>query len=187
MYKFVTSNRHKFEEARDLASRHGIDIEWVQMKYEEIQDDSTERISYDSCKKLSGKVDPPYFIDDSGLFIEYLKGFPGPYSSYVSSTIGNEGILKLLEGVTNRSAYFLTVVSLNEGHSIMQFTGKVMGKISTSIMGSNGFGYDPIFIPDGSDRTFAEMDTSSKNAISHRSIAFRGLFEYLRANRISNK
>ncbi|KAA8922777.1 XTP/dITP diphosphatase [Thermoplasma sp.] len=182
MFKFVTSNQHKFEEVSRLASSYGIDIEWVRMKYEEIQDESTERISYDSCKKLAGVVEAPYFVDDSGLFINALKGFPGPFSSYVSSTIGNEGLLKIMEGVEDRSAYFLTVVSLNEGHSIMQFTGKVMGRIATSIRGSNGFGYDPVFIPDGSNMTFAEMDLETKNAISHRSIAFRGLFEYIKMN-----
>ncbi|MCY0852052.1 MAG: XTP/dITP diphosphatase [Thermoplasma acidophilum] len=187
MFKFVTSNRHKFDEVSEMAALYGIEIEWVRMKYEEIQDDSTERISYDSCSKLSRIVEPPYFVDDSGLFINALKGFPGPYSSYVSSTIGNEGILKIMEGVDDRTAYFLTVVSLNEGHSIMQFTGKVMGKIAMAIRGSNGFGYDPIFIPDGSDQTFAEMDIKAKNAISHRSIAFRGLFEYIRMNRTAKK
>ncbi|MCY0851403.1 MAG: XTP/dITP diphosphatase, partial [Thermoplasma acidophilum] len=175
MYRFVTSNRHKFEEVSEMAALYGIEIEWVRMKYEEIQDDSTERISYDSCNKLSRIVEAPYFVDDSGLFINALRGFPGPYSNYVSSTIGNEGILKIMDDVDDRTAYFLTVVSMNEGHSITQFIGKVMGKIARSIRGSNGFGYDPIFIPEGSDRTFAEMDIKAKNAISHRSIAFRGL------------
>ncbi|BAB60442.1 hypothetical protein [Thermoplasma volcanium GSS1] len=182
MFKFVTSNKHKFEEIKELGTRYGIDIEWVNMKYEEIQEESTEKISYDSCKKLINLVDSPFFIDDTGLYIESLNGFPGPYSSYVSKTIGNYGILKLMNGIEKRSAYFVTVISLNEGGKITQFTGKVIGEISKEIRGKNGFGYDPIFIPNGSERTFAEMETSEKNMVSHRSMAFKGLFSYIKEN-----
>ncbi len=181
MFKFVTSNRHKFEEVSEIAKKFSVTVKWVELKYEEIQEDTTDKISYDSCRKLVGKVDPPFFIDDSGLYIESLGGFPGPYSSYVSKTIGNQGILKLVP--ENRKAFFETVVSFFDGFRIIQFRGTVNGSISKMPGGSGGFGFDPIFIPENSERTFAEMSTEEKNMISHRNLAFSALFKYIESIR----
>ncbi len=151
---FITSNEGKFREVREMASKYGLEIEWLRMEYIEPQGNSLEEIARLSAEMLAEKVDGEFVIEDSGLFVEALKGFPGPYSSYVFKTIGNEGILKLMEGVEDRRAYFMAVVAYWDGKTVRTFTGRVDGEISREIRGTQGFGYDPIFLY--GDRTFAE-------------------------------
>lgn len=148
------------------------------MKYEEIQADTTEEISQDSARKLISKIGAPFFIEDTGLYIISLRGFPGPYSSYVQSTLGNQGIL-LLMGGKDPTAFFLTVITYFDGKRLHQFPGKLQGKISSDARGEKGFGYDPIFIPAGHKMTLAEMSIEEKNKISHRSIAVREFLRFL--------
>ncbi len=178
---FVSSNKHKFLEISRMMENKGITVEWKRMKYEEIQADTTEEISLDSARKLSASIGEPFFLEDTGIFLDSLGGFPGPYSSYVQSKIGNSGILRLIEG-RNRSAYFLTVITYFDGRLFHQFSGKLNGTIAQSERGNLGFGYDPIFIPDGFDITLGEMELESKNRISHRSKALQALVDYLLAN-----
>lgn len=175
---FVTHNRHKFEEINEMFRKSHLDLEWKNMEYEEIQADTTEEISRKSCELLSKTVGDDFFLEDTGLYISALNGFPGPYSSYVVQKIGLNGILKLLEG-KERSAYFLTVISLFKDGKVMQFHGRSNGRISTNERGSNGFGYDPVFIPEESELTLSEMDLSGKNAVSHRARAVIKLIDYL--------
>jgi len=87
MIKFVTSNSHKYEEAKALFKSKNIELSWVKMEYEEIQAEDNELICRDSCMKLTEKIDSPFFIDDTGLYIKSLNGFPGPYASYVQSSV----------------------------------------------------------------------------------------------------
>ena len=114
-------------------------------------------------------------MEDAGLFVEALNGFPGPYSKYVYTTVGIKGILNLMKNVTNRSAYFMSAVSFgNPNEEPFCFVGKADGKLSLDERGTSGFGYDPIFIPsEGDGRTFAEMTTDEKNGYSHRAKALR--------------
>ncbi|MHB1709236.1 MAG: RdgB/HAM1 family non-canonical purine NTP pyrophosphatase [Thermoplasmataceae archaeon] len=186
MIKFVTSNEHKYRELRGIFSHHDIEIEWVRMKYEEIQADTTEEISLDSCRKLQPVIEGTFFMEDTGLYIPALKGFPGPYSSYVNSTIGNKGILSLLGG--DRRAYFQTVISLSYRMNIYQFSSTLRGSISTEERGKNGFGFDPVFIPDGEKLTLAEMDPERKNTISHRRKAAEKLIDFIKSrNELNNE
>ncbi len=171
---FITSNEGKYKEVREMARKYGVEIEWMRMKYLEPQGSDLEEIARLSALMLAEKIDGKFFIEDSGLFIEALKGFPGPYSSYVFKTIGNEGILRLMEGVENRKAYFKAVVAYYDGNDVHTFTGVVEGEISKEVRGSEGFGYDPIFLYQG--RTFAEMKTEEKNKVSHRRRAFEKFF-----------
>jgi XTP/dITP diphosphohydrolase len=171
--KFVTSNEGKFREAREIAKKFGVELEWLRMKYEEPQGEDLEEIARKSAEILSGQIKEPFFIEDSGLFIEALNGFPGPYSSYVFKTIGNGGIIKLMEGVSNRRAYFKSVVAYFDGESVRIFDGVVEGEVSREIRGNMGFGFDPIFLY--GKRTFAEMD-EEKNLFSHRRRAMEKLF-----------
>ena len=106
-------------------------------------------------------------VEDDGLFIDSLDGFPGPYSSFVFRTIGNDGILKLLTGSTNRSAYFCSLIAFYNGITLSISEGRVDGRISERVTDGGGWGYDPIFVPDGTDLTFAELK-KSKNEYSHR-------------------
>ena len=148
------------------------------MEYEEVQADETSEISADSARKLSSKIEGPFFLEDTGLYIDSLNGFPGPYSSFVYKKIGNRGILRLLEG-NGRSAKFITVITLSVNGEFQQFTGTLEGTIALEIKGKGGFGFDPIFIPSGMDKTLAEMAIEEKNRISHRSLALGKLIPFL--------
>ena len=179
---FVTSNEGKFREAREIASFYGVEVTWLKMKYDEFQGDSLEEIAVKSARALSKVIDGPFFIEDSGLFVEALNGFPGVYSSYVLKTIGNPGILKLMEGVENRKAYFEAVIAFFDGSEIHTFVGRVDGEIAGEMRGEKGFGYDPIFLY--GDRTFAEMG-EEKNAVSHRRRALESFLKWLSENFLS--
>jgi len=164
--RFVTSNRHKFEEFSAVASRFGLGIELVSRSYPEVQSDDLEQIAVSSARSCAPGLGKGFFVEDAGLFVNALRGFPGPYSSYAYSTIGYEGILELLRHREDRSAFFLSVICHYDGR-YRTFTGKVDGRISPRARGNAGFGFDPIFIPDGETCTFAEMGPR-KNEISHR-------------------
>lgn len=181
MITFVTSNRHKFEEVSAIFNDAGIELSWEQMKYEEIQADTTEEVSRNSCIKLIGQIHGDFFIEDTGLFIDSLKGFPGVYSSYVQKTIGNDGIIRLLKDRPD-NAMFKTVLTAYINGTIKQFTGILEGSIASGERGEGGFGYDPVFIPSGYGKTLSEMDLTEKNRVSHRFRAVKGLVESLARN-----
>ena len=160
---FASSNIHKYEEAKKILSEFGINLEFFQTDLMEIQDDSLSEIAlkkvlyaYDKCKK-------PVIVEDDGLFIDSLSGFPGPFSSYVFKTIGNNGILKLTGD--NRSAVFVSIIIFRSATWCNIFESKVIGTISKNIQGK-GWGYDPIFIPENQTKTYAEL--ADKNKLSHR-------------------
>lgn len=175
-YLFLTSNEHKFMEARELFAREGLTLEWLRGSYTEVQGDTLEEVARAAAEAVDREG---VFIEDSGLFIEALRGFPGVYSSYVLRTIGNEGILRLLRGVDDRGARFESVVAYRGRGEVKIFKGVVRGNISPGIRGSAGFGYDPIFIPEGHARTFAE-DYGVKKKISHRVKSIKKLIRYLK-------
>ncbi len=179
MIRFISSNKHKYEEIKSMMENAGIEIQWINMKYEEIQEESIDKISLDSANKLIKSIGENFFIEDSGIIIKDLQGFPGPYSSYVQKTIGNEGILKLMEG-RNREASFVTVVTYWNGARLHQFRGETNGTIATSIFEGRNFGYDPIFIPEGFNETVSLIPISRKNEISQRGKAIRSFIKYLK-------
>ncbi len=178
---FVTNNKHKYEEASRVLSKYGIKLELLpSVKKIEIQDDDLSKIVLYAAKTAYAYVRKPLVVEDAGLFIKALKGFPGPYSSYVYKTIGIKGVLKLLENTPDRQAYFKSVVACVCPPYIEVFEGVVEGWIAREPRGSKGFGFDPIFVPQGSDKTFAEMDMDEKNKYSHRGKAFESLAEFLK-------
>jgi XTP/dITP diphosphohydrolase len=125
------------------------------------------------------------FADDTGLEVEALNGEPGVYSArYAGEQRNNQDNIKLLleklQGQANRKARFRTVVTLVLDGEYFDFEGTVEGKIIEAVRGSEGFGYDPVFVPDGYDKTFAEMTGEEKNQISHRGKAIAKLVTYLR-------
>ena len=173
---FITSNEGKYREAKAIGEKYGIEVEWRREEYLEPQGSDLREIAKKSAEMLAERIKEPFFIEDSGLFIPALNGFPGPYSSFVFKTIGNEGILKLMKGMGDRRAYFLAVVAYFDGKEVLTFEGRVDGRIAEEMRGDKGFGFDPIFEYDG--RTFAEMG-EEKNEISHRRRALEELFAYL--------
>src|SRR5512137_1928990 len=142
MIYFVTSNNGKFREAQAIFG----DLIQKNIGYTEIQADTLEEVVDFGMKEVMARLKGPVIIEDAGLFIDGLKGFPGVYSAYVQKTIGNSGILKLMEGMDNRQASFKSVVGYAEpGMEPVVFKGEVKGNIGFEARGTKGFGYDPIF------------------------------------------
>jgi len=180
---FVTSNLNKLREAQIVVSRYGIELYPLKVRKVEIQSDSLEEIAIYAAKKAFELARKPLVVEDAGLFIDALRGFPGPYSSYVYKTIGVEGVLKLMKGIENRRARFIAVVALAISSTRIEvFRGVVEGTITDEPRGSGGFGFDPIFVPQGHEKTFAEMSTEEKCMISHRARAFEAMARWIREN-----
>ncbi|RLF50075.1 MAG: non-canonical purine NTP pyrophosphatase, RdgB/HAM1 family [Thermoplasmata archaeon] len=179
---FVTSNDKKFEEASKVFSSFAIKLERINRKYVEIQADKLEEVAEFSARYLMDNTPKPFILEDSGLFIDALKGFPGVYSSYVFRTIGLQGVLSLMEGKSNRGARFLSVVAVVHNNEVVLCRGVCEGHISHTARGHGGFGFDPIFIPRGEKRTFAEMSAADKNAYSHRGKSMRLAAKYIAEN-----
>lgn len=183
----MTENLDKFLEARSILDSKGIEIRQLKRAKVEIQDSSLENIARHAIETASVEHPGLLLVEDSGLFIDALRGFPGPFSSYVYKTIGLKGILGLMEG-RRRRAYFQTSIAV--GSACLRprtFTGTVRGSISRKIMGSNGFGYDPIFIPEGCDETFGQTSQEFKNKNSHRARAFLKFAKWYKQSRTRRK
>jgi XTP/dITP diphosphohydrolase len=167
---FASTNQNKFLEVQSILSTRKISVDFSQISLVEIQSDSLEEIAREKAKTAFTKVGRRVIIEDDGLFIDSLGGFPGQYSSFVFRTLGNDGILKLLVGSAKRSAYFRSLIAFYDGIILSISEGRVYGRISYRIAEGGGWGYDPIFVPDGTDLTFAELN-KKKNEYSHRKIA----------------
>lgn len=176
MLYFITSNTHKYTEVAQMTD---IPINQYVLDYPEIQTTMLEKVAEFGIDYCYSTVKTPCFIEDSGLFISGLSGFPGVYSKYVFTTLGCEGILRLLTPDKERTAYFKSVIAYHDGVNTTLFKGKVPGIIADEPKGSHGFGYDPIFIPEGASRTFAQMSIEGKNLYSHRGKAFKRFITHI--------
>jgi len=173
---FATNNVHKFEEARKVLAEYGIAVGMLRVKSLEIQSDSLEDIAKASVTCAFKECKLPLIVEDAGLFVEALRGFPGPYAAYVYKTIGNNGLLRLMNGVENRKARFESAMAYlsTKTKPPLCFKGEVAGEITLEERKGKdkaGFGFDPIFQPTSSDKTFAEMTIDEKNTFSHRARA----------------
>jgi len=165
---FASSNRHKFSEAKDILGTHGIELGFFRCSLDEIQSNSIKAISRHKARHAFRLSKKPVIVEDDGLEIPSLRGFPGPYSSFVFDTIGNRGIVGLVG--KNRAASFVSVITYCDRSSLVSFGARVPGRISKTARG-RGWGYDPIFIPEGRRKTFAEL--GDKNSVSHRYMALK--------------
>jgi len=181
MIAFVTTNEGKFREVSEKLSEAGVKLVREDRTYPEIQADRLEKVVRFAATVLDDQVPGDYLIDDSGLFIDHVGGFPGVYSSYVYKRLGCPGVLKLMEGVRDRGATFETVFLLRRGEDHEVLHGACRGTIADAERGKGGFGFDPIFLPEGHAMTFAEMTVAEKNAVSHRARAVEALLAHLRA------
>jgi len=181
---FATGNPNKVKELKIILSDvDNLSIEQITLPYPEIQG-TLEEVSVFGAKYVYKKINEPVIVEDSGFFVETLKGFPGTYSKYVQETIGNKGILKLLEGKDEdqRRAYFKSVIGYCDENGVKLFKGVVNGRVSHYIRSNgHGFAYDSIFIPEGEEKTFAEMDIKEKSKISHRKRALDKFKEFLKS------
>ncbi len=185
---FITSNNYKFNEIEIMFQKEKISFILRQntVDTKEIQATSVKEVALFKLNSVKGKLNNSYFIEDAGFFIDIpLKGFPGVYSKFVLNTIGNKGILKLIDNFKNTKAHFETVIALyfQPKNKTLLFEGSVEGKVSETIRGTNGFGFDPIFISNEiPTNTFAELTTEEKNSVSHRGKAWKKLIAFLKEN-----
>jgi len=180
---FITSNKGKVAEAKKKFSEIGVEVVQKNLGYPEIQTEGLEDVALFGAKHVLKKFDKSFILEDAGLFIDALEGFPGVYSAYVFHTIGCKGILQLMEKVDskNRGATFRSVYAYAKpGNKPKLFVGECPGDISFEEKGDNGFGYDPIFIPKNSEKTFAEMSTVEKNVLSHRGRSLNKLLDFFK-------
>lgn len=185
---FATNNENKVKEIRSMLGDHfsiitlkeaGIDID-IPEPHDTLEDNAREKSSV--IYEMTGKN---CFSEDTGLEIDALNGAPGVLSARYAGEqkLAEDNITRVLremEGQENRQAHFRTVISLILDGQEYQFTGVCTGVILTKKRGSKGFGYDPIFVPDGAKETFAEMDIADKNQFSHRAKAFQQLITFLK-------
>jgi XTP/dITP diphosphohydrolase len=178
----ATGNFHKFDESRQVLAEYGISTAMLRVKAVEIQSDSLEEIAKNSVIDAHNRCHLPVIVEDAGLFVDALKGFPGPYAAYTYKTISNPGMLKLMQNVTDRTAAFRSIIAYYNGNSEpVCFAGEAVGTIADNEIWGNlktGFGFDPIFQPKGSKKTFAEMTLEEKNKFSHRANAVRKFAEW---------
>ena len=186
---FATNNAHKLSEVQAVL---GEAFELVTPRMCGVEEDipeTAETLEGNASQKahyLYEKTGLDCFADDTGLEVEALGGAPGVHSARYATdghdfAANNRLLLKNLEGKENRRARFRTVISLIDGGEEHLFEGIVEGHIIDHESGEEGFGYDPLFVPEGFDRTFAEMSAEEKNAVSHRGRAVRKLVAYLHA------
>ncbi|MGB9708492.1 MAG: XTP/dITP diphosphatase [Infirmifilum sp.] len=176
----ATQNKHKIDEIAMILAPYSIQVIAAPFKKLELQSKNIEEIALKAVESIEPQ-DAPVAVEDSGLFIDELNGFPGPYSSYVYETIGIKGVLKLMQGVADRSATFISVIAVKTPQGeIKAFKGETKGTVTLQPRGKHGFGFDPIFQPLGSNKTFAEMSIEEKNTYSHRGKAAKMLAGWLR-------
>ena len=183
----ASNNNGKIKEFKKILSKFNINV--IPMRdinfNEEIVEDGNTFFenALIKAKTIHEFSNLPVISDDSGICVDYLNGEPGIYSARYHGLSGdderNELLIKLLEGVENRKAHFhCSIVLYISKDKILHFDGQVYGTIHEKIEGTNGFGYDSIFIPDGYTETFGILDYEIKNKISHRAIAISKLVEY---------
>ncbi|EGG52781.1 non-canonical purine NTP pyrophosphatase, RdgB/HAM1 family [Paraprevotella xylaniphila YIT 11841] len=185
---FVTNNAHKLEEIRTILGER---IEILSLSdigcHADIPEtaDTLEGNARQKSRYVYEHYGLDCFADDTGLEVESLGGAPGVYSARYAGRQGHDSqanmnkLLKEMEEKNNRKAQFRTIISLIEKGEERQFEGIVKGQITKEKRGESGFGYDPIFQPDGYDTTFAELGSDIKNRISHRARAVAALCDYL--------
>jgi XTP/dITP diphosphohydrolase len=176
----ITSNQGKMREFRAALEPLGFELRQRSEEIEEIQAETLEEVVRNCMAQLKSRGLGNYIIDDSGLFIDSLHGFPGVYSAYALKTLGCQGMLQLLSGKSERTARFRCCIGCSlEGKNDLIVSAEVVGRIIAEERGSGGFGFDPIFAPSGYEQTFSELPLDEKNKISHRGKAINSLRERL--------
>ncbi|MBL7778673.1 MAG: RdgB/HAM1 family non-canonical purine NTP pyrophosphatase [Chitinophagales bacterium] len=189
---FATSNLHKLHEVRSMAPAGVQIVGLADIGFAGEIPETQNTIEGNSLQKaafLSKLYNTPCFAEDTGLIIDALNGEPGVYSaryagekaSYADNT---NKVLKKMESEINRTARFKTVITYYHNETYVQFTGITEGEIINTPQGNQGFGYDPIFIPSGSSKTYAEMTLEEKNRFSHRKKSFDSFANYLSNNSV---
>lgn len=183
---FATHNQHKLEEVMQMLPENISLLSLDDIGFNQEIEETGDTFALNAAIKaqvISASTERNVFADDSGLVIEALNGAPGIYSArYAGTGNSKDNIVKVLnelKGETNRNAYFIAVICLILDKKEYYFEGRINGTITQEIMGEDGFGYDPIFIPEGHSLSFAQMSPEQKNSLSHRGKAVELLHDFL--------
>ena len=172
-FKFVTGNSNKVREAEDILK---IPLEQIEVKgLFEIQTQDLDELVRHKCQQAYQALMSPVLVEDSGLQFKAWQGLPGALIKWFETTVGCEGMLKMLQSFDDRRATAVCCLAIHDGTRIQVVRGEVDGTIAFEIRGNNGFGWDVFFVPKGQKKTFAEMGSKEKNEISHRKIALERL------------
>lgn len=168
----ATGNKNKLKEFNEIL---GLGLEQIDVELLEPQAVDVADVVREKAKDAYLKTNKAVLVEDTGLSFDAWNGLPGALIKWFLHTVNNEGILKMLESENNRKAQAKTVVGYFDGVEYRLFEGTINGSISREVRGENGFGWDKIFIPDGYEKTFGEMDVLEKNKISMRKVALEKL------------
>lgn len=165
---FATKNENKLREVGEILGRS---LEQISVELFEPQGVKVEDVVREKAEDAFHKTGKFVLVEDTSLEFVAWNGLPGALIKWFLDTTGNEGILKMLSGETNRAAIAKTAVGFFDGAQARVFVGEISGMVPETIRGTGGFGWDPIFVPDGHEKSFAEMTSAEKNAISMRKLA----------------
>lgn len=159
---FATSNKNKVKEFKQILEPE-IKVNHIEILYPELRSDDPEEIAKQSAEMLANKLNKAVVVEDSGLFINALNDFPGTCSAYIHKRIGLKGIIKLMQDIKDRECTYKSAVAYcKPGKKSISFLGEEKGKVAESIKGNHGFGHDPIFIPENSNKTYGEIKNCEK-------------------------
>lgn len=176
---FISGNSDKVKEVRDMLGKWDISVKDKALDVDEIQDKDAEKVATRKVKKVSELLKVPLFVEDTGLYIDAMKGYPGTLIKHFLNSIGLQGIVDFVRD-KDRTAHAVTVFAYSDGKGeVKLFEGRIDGTISDDVKEGDAFEWDKIFIPEGHDKTYSELGMEQKNKISHRSKAVRKLAEWL--------
>jgi XTP/dITP diphosphohydrolase len=177
---FITGNEGKVREARAILSPLGIEVVQEKLEVPEIQDTDAEKVSRSKALEAFSKLKRPLFVEDVGLHIRSMGGYPGALVKHFREAIGIGGISACTDKSERSAEAVAAIAFCGSDGSVRTFSGAVRGSISEEPRGSYTFGFDPIFIPEGHEKTFGEMGMEEKNRISHRRKALEKFAEWLK-------
>ena len=173
----ITGNENKFLEAKAILA--GRPLERLALDLPELQAPTTREVALEKAKAAFATVGKPVIVEDAGFEIAALGSFPGPFIKFWEKLGGLESICRALDAFPSRAATAVCVLGVCDANGARVVEGRVTGTVRKTPRGTNGFGWDAIFIPDGESRTFAEMTTEEKSAVSHRRAAWTALLRTL--------
>ncbi len=175
---FITGNAGK---AKYLSDYFHLPVEHVKLDLKEIQSVNLKEVVEDKVQRAYDIVKSPVLVEDVSLTFRALKALPGPLIKWFLDTLGNEGLCRLLDGFDNRGAVAEVEFAICDESGVNTFSGSMEGSISTTPRGEMGFGWDPVFIPKGYKKTWAEMPDDEKHATSMRKIALEKMSDFIKS------
>ena len=166
---YVTGSEYKVFMMRLFMKKFNIEVNQIKMYVPEIQETEVEKVAAFSSAYAFDKLQIPVMKNDSGLYIPALNNFPAAYTHFAEDSLGEDGILKLMEGKQDRSAYWLEALAFTDKDGTKIFTCKTPGRITYEKSGNGGWGYDKIFIPDGQEKTLANFDDEARGMLWNQS------------------